>query len=39
VDHSSQTFVLDREGRLRLILPYGTKPEAIASDLKVLLNS
>lgn len=39
VDHSSQTFVLDREGRLRLILPYGTKPEAIASDLKVLLDS
>ena len=39
VDHSSQTFVLDREGRLRLILPYGSKPEAIASDLKVLLNS
>jgi protein SCO1/2 len=39
VDHSSQTFVLDREGRLRLILPYGSKPEAMASDLKVLLNS
>ena len=39
VDHSSQTFVLDREGRLRLILPYGAKPEAMASDLKVLLNS
>lgn len=39
VDHSSQTFVLDRQGRLRLILPYGAKPEAMASDLKVLLNS
>ena len=39
VDHSSQTFVLDRQGRLRLILPYGSKPEAMASDLKVLVNS
>jgi protein SCO1 len=39
VDHSSQTFVLDREGRMRLIFPYGAKPEAMASDLKVLLNS
>ena len=39
VDHSSQTFVIDREGRLRVIFPYGTKPEAMASDLKILLNS
>ena len=39
VDHSSQTFVLDREGRLRVIFPYGMKPEAMASDLKVLLHS
>jgi protein SCO1 len=39
VDHSSQSFVLDREGRMRLIVPHGTKPEAIAADLKVLLDS
>jgi protein SCO1 len=39
VDHSSQSFVLDRDGRIRLIVPYGTKPEALASDLKVLLNA
>jgi protein SCO1 len=39
VDHSSQSFVLDGEGRMRLIVPHGTKPEAIAADLKVLLNS
>jgi protein SCO1/2 len=39
VDHSSQSFVLDREGRLRLIVPYGAKPEAVAADLKVLLRS
>lgn len=39
VDHSSQSFVLDREGRLRLLIPPGMKPEAISSDLKVLLNS
>ena len=39
VDHSSQSFVLDREGRMRLILPHGIKPEAVASDLRVLMNS
>ncbi len=38
VDHSSQSFVLDREGRIRLILPYGTAADAIASDLRVLMN-
>ena len=31
VDHSSQSFVLDKEGQLRLLVPPGTKPEAIAS--------
>jgi protein SCO1/2 len=39
VDHSAQSFVIDREGRTRLLLPPATPPEAIASDLRVLLNS
>jgi protein SCO1 len=39
VDHSAQSFVIDRAGQLRLLIPPATRPEAIASDLKVLLNS
>jgi protein SCO1 len=38
VDHSSQVFVFDREGRLRLMLPAATAPADIASDLRVLLD-
>ena len=39
VDHSAQTLVFDTRGRLRLMLPYGTAADKIASDLKILLNS
>jgi protein SCO1/2 len=39
VDHSAQSFVIDRQGRTRLLLPPGTPSAAIASDLRVLLNS
>lgn len=39
VDHSAQSFVLDREGRVRLLLPPNTPSAAIASDLRILLNS
>lgn len=39
VDHSAQSFVFDRQGRVRLIIGYGAPSEAIASDLKILLNS
>jgi protein SCO1 len=39
VDHSAQSFVLDREGRVRLLIPPGTPPAAIASDVRVLLQS
>ena len=39
VDHSAQSFVLDREGRVRLLVPPGARAEAIAADLRVLLNS
>lgn len=39
VDHSAQSFVIDREGRIRLLLPPAMASAAIASDLRVLLNS
>ena len=39
VDHSAQSLVFDTKGRLRLMLPYGTAGDKIASDLRVLLNS
>lgn len=39
VDHSAQSFVIDREGRLRLLIPPAMKPEAIASDLMKLIRS
>ena len=39
VDHSAQTFVFDREGRIRLVLAYGSAPADIASDLRILLQS
>jgi protein SCO1 len=38
MDHSAQTLVFDREGRLRLLFPYGLEAAKIAADLKVLLN-
>jgi protein SCO1/2 len=39
VDHSAQTLVFDTQGRLRLLLAYGTPGDKIAADLKILLNS
>ena len=39
IDHSAGTYVYDPKGRLRLLMPYGSSPEAIAHDLKVLLSA
>ena len=39
LDHSAQTLVFDPKGRLRLLLPHGSEPAKIASDLRILLNS
>jgi len=39
VDHSAQSFVFDPSGHLRLVFGYGMAPEAMASDLRILLNS
>jgi protein SCO1/2 len=37
VDHTSRTYVLDRDGLLRLTFPFGLEVEAMASDLRELL--
>jgi protein SCO1/2 len=39
IDHSAGTYVYDPNGNLRLLMPYGSRPEAIAHDLKVLLET
>jgi len=39
VQHSAQSFVFDRSGKVRLVIGYKLEPEKIAADLKVLLNS
>lgn len=39
VDHSGQVFVFDRQGRIRLLFPPGMGPEAMARDLRVLLDA
>jgi protein SCO1/2 len=37
IDHSAGTYVYDQQGRIRLLVPYGSNPDAIAQDLKTLL--
>jgi protein SCO1/2 len=37
IDHSAGVYLFDKTGRIRLYVDYGTKPEAIASDVKQLL--
>ncbi len=37
VDHTATVMVVDREGYLRMIYPYGTKFEDIAADLDYML--
>lgn len=39
IDHSAGTYVYDPAGNLRLLVPYGSSPDAIAQDLKTLLGS
>ncbi len=39
IDHSAGTYVYDPKGRLRLLMPYGSTPEAIAQDLRILLEA
>jgi protein SCO1/2 len=37
VDHSAGTYILDREGRLRLFAQYGTGAPALLHDIRILL--
>ncbi len=37
VDHTATLMVIDRDGRLKLVFPYGTPGPDMAADLKVLL--
>lgn len=39
IDHSAGTYIYDPQGRLRLLMPYGSSPDAIAHDLKLLLET
>ena len=39
MDHSAASFVYDPQGRLRLYTRYGSGPQALADDLKVLLSA
>lgn len=38
VDHSANTFVLDPQGRVRLLYGFGAAPESIVNDIKQLLS-
>lgn len=37
MDHSAASFVFDASGRVRLYVPYGADPKALAADLKQLM--
>lgn len=37
IDHTATLLVLDREGYLKLVFPYGVTPDQIADDLKYML--
>jgi protein SCO1/2 len=37
MDHTAGSYVFDRQGRVRLFTRYGTGPEALAHDLRILL--
>jgi protein SCO1/2 len=39
VDHSAGTYILDREGRLRLFAGYGTGAPALLHDIRILLGA
>jgi protein SCO1/2 len=37
VHHSSSIFLIDREGKLRVLVPFGRSPQAILNDVNLLL--
>ena len=36
-DHSSFTYLIDRNGRIRALMPYGHSPDDFANDVSLLL--
>lgn len=38
VHHSSSIFLIDRRGKLRLLVPFGKSPDDITHDIRLLLN-
>jgi len=39
VDHGAGTFILDRDGKLRLFAQYGLGPAALVHDIRILLRA
>jgi protein SCO1/2 len=39
VDHGAGTFILDRDGKLRLFAQYGLGPTALVHDIRILLRA
>jgi protein SCO1/2 len=39
MDHSAASYVYDQQGRLRLYTRYGSGPQALASDIQLLMKS
>jgi protein SCO1 len=37
VNHSSSLYLVDRQGKLRALVPFGTRPDDIVHDLELLL--
>ncbi len=37
IDHTAITYLIDRQGRLKVVFPYGTPASAMATDIKALL--
>lgn len=37
VDHTSTTFLIDPQGYLKIVYPYGTSPQSLASDITYIL--
>lgn len=37
IDHTASMMVIDRDGRLKLVLPFGVTAEDVAADLRMLL--
>lgn len=37
IDHSAGLYIYDKDGKIKLYVDYGTKPEVLAADLKKLI--